>query len=152
MSEQQTVVPTLPQTWRPLGPRMVAPVFGVILVAAFGWLWVNFDDQTREGVNIWQRLTMFALIGGALALLNAIGRSRIVATEAGLTVVNGYKKRVLAWSEVGPLRFPQGAPWPHLDAGDGEKIPLMGIHSSDGARAAAHVKELRAVVDAHRTA
>lgn len=153
MSDQPAAVaPALPRTWRPLGPRMVAPVFGVILVGAFAFLWVNFDDATREGVNIWQRLTMFAIIGAALALLNAIGRSRITADDDALTIVNGYRKRVLAWNEVGPVRFPQGAPWPHIDLGDGERLPMMGIHASDGARAARSIRELRAVVDAHRPA
>ncbi|WP_370289597.1 PH domain-containing protein [Nocardioides sp.] len=153
MSDPQPVVaPPLPRTWRPLGPRLLAPFFGLFLVGAFAFLWVNFDDATREGVNIWQRLTMFALIAGALVLLNAIARSRITASPDTLTIVNGYRKRVLPWGEVGPVRFPQGAPWPHLDLGDGEKLPMMGIHASDGARAASSIRELRAVVAAHRPA
>lgn len=153
MSDQKTpavVAPALPHTWRPLGPRMVAPVVGGLLVAIFVLLWVTFDDQTREGVNFWQRVTVIAIVVGALALLNAIGRSRIVATETSLTIVNGYRKRVLPWSEVGPVRFPNGAPWPHLELDDHEKLPMMGIHGSDGARAAASIRELRAVVEAHR--
>ncbi|HWJ09435.1 MAG TPA: PH domain-containing protein [Nocardioides sp.] len=141
--------PVLPHTWRPFGPRMAAAVFGVVLVGAFVWLWVNFDDGTRASVNVYERGTVIGLVLLGLALLNALARSRVVAREDGLTVVNGYRRRELSWAEVGRVRMPQGAPWPHLDLGDDERLSLMGIHASDGQRAAIAVRELRAVVAAH---
>lgn len=149
MSQEPVTAPALPHTWRPFGPRMAAAVFGVVLVGAFAWLWVNFDDDTRASVNPYERGTVIGIVLLGLVLLNALARSRVVAREDGLTVVNGYRKRELAWSEVGRLRMPQGAPWPHLDVGDGERVSLMGIHASDGQRAAVAIRELRAVVAAH---
>lgn len=143
---EQTPVPSLPRTWRPFGPRMAAAVFGIVLVGAFAWLWTQFDDATREGVNPIQRATVIGFIALGLGLLNGLARSRVVATESGLTVVNGYRKRTLTWSEAGTLRMPRGAPWPHLDLGDDERISLMGVHSSDGQRAAVAVRELRALL------
>lgn len=143
-------LPALPRTWRPFGPRMAAAVFAVILVGAFAWLWVSFDDQTRAAVNDLEKATVIFFILIGLALLNALARSRVVAREDGLTVVNGYRTRRFAWSEVGTVRFPQGAPWPHLDLGDDERVSLLGIHASDGARAATAIRELRAVVAAHQ--
>ncbi|MBM9460636.1 PH domain-containing protein [Nocardioides sp. zg-536] len=143
-------VPTLPRTWRPFGPRMAALAFGVILVGGFVFLWLRFDPDTQASVNIFQKGTVIALVLLGLALLNGMARSRVVADEDGLTVVNGYRKRVLAWSEVGVVRVPNGAPWPQLDQGDDVRIGLMGIHTSDGARAEKAVRELRAVVAAHK--
>jgi asparagine N-glycosylation enzyme membrane subunit Stt3 len=143
-------LPTLPRTWRPFGPRMAAAVFAVILVGAFAWLWVSFDEQTRAAVNNLEKATVIFFILLGLALLNALARSRVVAREDGLTVVNGYRTRRFAWGEVGTVRFPQGAPWPHLDLGDDERVSLLGIHASDGARAATAIRELRAVVAAHQ--
>lgn len=149
---QQPSQPTLPHTWRPFGPRMAAVVFGIVLVGAFAWLWVNFDDDTRASVNPYERGTVIGIVLLGLALLNGLARSRVVAREDGLTVVNGYRRRELAWSEVGRVRMPQGAPWPHLDQGDDERVSLMGIHASDGQRAALAIRELRAVVATHTAA
>lgn len=149
MAQQPVTAPALPHTWRPFGPRMAAAVFGVVLVAGFAWLWVNFDDETRASVNPYERGTVIAIVLGGLALLNGLARSRVVATPEGLTIVNGYRKRRLAWSEVGTFRMPQGAPWPHLEQGEDGRIPIMGIHASDGGRAATAVRQLRAVVAEH---
>lgn len=142
--------PSLPRTWRPFGPRLAAAVFGVVLVGAFAWLWVNFDQETQDSVGFLQKATVIGFIGLGLVLLNAMARSRVVATEQGLTVVNGYRRRQLSWDEAGTLRMPRGAPWPHLDRGEEERVPLMGVHASDGRRAAIAVRELRALLDAHR--
>ena len=150
MRDDTPALPPLPRTWRPFGPRMAAAVFAVVLVGAFAWLWVRFDDQTREAVNVLQRATVVGFVLFGLALLFALARSRVVAREEGLTIVNGYRKRELAWAEVGTVRMPRGAPWPHLDQGDDVRISLLGIQSSDGARAATAVRELKAIVAAHR--
>lgn len=146
---EQASAPSLPHTWRPFGPRMAAAVFSVVLVGAFAWLWVNFDDSTKETVNPLQKATVIAIILLGLLLMNGLARSRVRASADGLTVVNGYRKRVLPWAEVGTLRMPRGAPWPHLDVGDGERVSLMGVHTSDGQRAATAVRELRAVIAEH---
>lgn len=143
-------VADLPRTWRPFGARMAAAVFAVVLVGAFAWMWIRFSDETRESVNLWQRLTVIALVGGGVALMHALARSKVVATDAGLRIVNGYRSRRLAWSEVGTVRMPQGAPWPHLEQSDDVRIAMLGIQTSDGARAATAVRELRAVVASRR--
>ncbi|MFJ9317527.1 PH domain-containing protein [Pimelobacter simplex] len=143
-------LPPLPRTWRPFGPRMAAAVFAVVLVGAFAWLWLRFDEQAKEAVNVLEKATVIAIVGLGLALMFALARSRVVARPDGLTIVNGYRKRELTWAEVGTVRMPRGAPWPHLDQGDDVRISLLGIHTSDGARAETAVRELKAVVAAHR--
>lgn len=148
MPEEPAVL-HLPRTWRPFGPRMAAVVFGIFLVGAFAWLWVNFDQGTKDSVGFLQKATVIGIIGFGLFLMNGLARSRVTAHAGGLTVVNGYRKRELPWAEVGVVRFPQGAPWPHLAVADDEKVSLMGIHASDGQRAAIAIRELRAVVADH---
>lgn len=150
MATNDSELPTMPRTWRPLGPRIAAAVFGVVLVGAFAWLWIQFDDETRARVNNLEKATVIIIVGCGLLLLNGLARSRVVARADGLTIVNGYRTRRLAWAEVGTLRMPQGAPWPHLQQGEDQRISLLGIHTSDGARAATAVRELRALVAAHR--
>lgn len=128
---------------------MAAAVFGVVLIGAFAWLWVNFDQGTKDSVGFLQKATVIGFIVLGLVLMNGLARSRVTAHAEGLTVVNGYRRRELSWSAVGTVRFPQGAPWPHLAVADDEKVSLMGIHASDGQRAAIAIRELRAVVAEH---
>ncbi|PWN02765.1 hypothetical protein DJ010_10110 [Nocardioides silvaticus] len=138
----------LPRTWRPFGPRIAAALFAVVLIGGFAWLWFSFDDYTRGQVSGLQRATVILFVGGGVALLNGLARSRISASEAGLVVVNGYRKRTLEWAQVVRVSMPPGAPWPKLDLDDGTTISAMGIHASDGGRAQSQVAELRALVDA----
>lgn len=145
MVAPEVSAPPLPHTWRPFGPRIAAPVFGLLLVGAFVWLWSTFDEQTRATVGLLQMLTVGAIVLTGLALLFAMARSRVTATETGLTVVNGYRRRDLAWSEIEQVRMPLGAPWPRLELGDDKDIPILGIHGSDGARGRQAVRELKAV-------
>lgn len=141
----QVPAPALPHTWRPFGPRLAAPVFGLLLVGAFVWLWLSFDEQTQASVNVLERLTVGAIVFVGLALLYAMARSRVTATEEGLTVVNGYRRRDLPWSEIERVRMPMGAPWPRVEMLDERTIPILGIHGSDGARGRHAVRELKAV-------
>ncbi|TIC80395.1 PH domain-containing protein [Nocardioides sp. GY 10113] len=136
----------LPRTWRPFGPRIAAVVFGTVLVAAFVWLWLSFDQQTKDAINVLERATVIGIVLTGVALLFAMARSRVTADEDGLTVVNGYRRRHFDWAQVVLVRMPQGAPWPTLDLDDGSTISMLGIHGSDGARARTAVRELKAVV------
>lgn len=140
-------VPDLPRTWRPLGPRIAALVFGVFLVVAFTGLWASFPDETKDAISPLQRATVVFFIGLGLALLNGLARSRITADEGGLVVVNGYRTRRLEWAQVVAVHMPPGAPWPTLDLDDGTTISAMGIHGSDGARARTAIAELKALLN-----
>jgi hypothetical protein len=140
-------VPDLPRTWRPLGPRIAALVFGLFLVAAFGGLWISFPQETKDAVSPLQRATVVGFIVLGLVLLNGLARSRITAEQDGLTVVNGYRKRELEWAQVVSVQMPPGAPWPTMDLDDGTTISVMGIHGSDGVRARAAVAELRELLN-----
>ncbi|MEZ0579941.1 PH domain-containing protein [Nocardioides sp. MH1] len=142
-------LPDLPKTYRPLGPRVVAPIFAVVLAGAFGMLWFTFPQETKDAVSPLQRATVVFFIGVGVVLLNGLARSRITASADGLTVVNGYRKHELAWAQVVRIQMSPGAPWPTLDLDDGSTLSAMGIHGSDGARARADVVELRAILDAH---
>ncbi len=145
-ASEEAAAPPLPHTWRPFGPRIAAAVFGVVLVGAFAYLWLSFDQQTKESVNPLQRGTVIALILVGLALMYAMARSKVVASDDGLVVVNGYRRRAYEWAEVVAVRMPPGAPWPTLDLADGNTVSAMGIHGSDGARARRAVHELKAVL------
>ncbi len=140
--------PDLPRTWRPLGPRIAALIFGIVLVGAFAMLWVTFPQETKDAISPLQQATVIFFLGLGLGVLNGLARSRVVADDSGLTLVNGYRKRHLEWAQVVGVRMPPGAPWPTMDLDDTSTVSVMGIHGSDGARARTAVAELRALLDA----
>jgi hypothetical protein len=140
------LAPVLPHTWRPLGARIVGLVLGLGLVVVFGAAWLSFDDETQAkftGLQIGTVL-FFGVLG--LGCLYALGRSRATAAREGLTIVNGYRKRRLAWEQIIEVRLAPGAPWVTLDLSDGTTCSVMGIQGSDGARAATAARQLRALV------
>ena len=141
-------VPDLPRTWRPLGPRVV----GIAITLALGTVcittWLTFDAETRSRFTVFQRgtLVFFALL--FLVLMYALIRSRAVAYPDRLVVVNGYRRHEYEWPQIVAARLPPGAPWVTLDLADGETASVMGIQGSDGDRARAALRELKALVAA----
>jgi hypothetical protein len=137
---------TLPHTWRPLGVRLAAGLFGGGLLVVCVAAWLTFDPETRARFNPLQRgtLIMFGLVG--FAAFFALARSRVVAEPDKLVVVNGYRRREYEWAELIAVHLPPGAPWAVLDLADGTSAAAMGIQGSDGGRARQAVRELRALI------
>lgn len=140
-------VPELPRSWRPFGPRIAGLVFGTALVVVCAFAWFGFDAETRAKFTPFQRGTLVFLGLMIFAVMHALVRSRVVAEAERLVVVNGYRRRELAWAEVVAVHLPPGAPWATLDLADGSTLSAMGIQGSDGARARQAVAELRALLD-----
>ena len=138
---------SLPHTWRPLGVRLAGGVLGGGLLILCVGAWITFPDDVKETFTIFQRLTAIGLGLMAFAAWFALLRSRVVATDDRLVVVNGYKRREFEWAQVVRISMPPGAPWASLDLDDGTTCPVMGIQGSDGARARTAVRQVRAVLD-----
>ena len=120
---------------------------GLVVICVFSWF--TFDEETRQRFTLFQRGTLIVLGLLAFALLYGLIRSRVEARPDRLVVVNGYRRREYAWAQVVAVNLPPGAPWVTLDLADGESAPAMGIQGSDGARARAQVRRLRALVESH---
>lgn len=140
-------VVTLPHTWRPFGVRMAGAVFGGFLIFMLVAMWVLLDPEIKAKIDWFQRGTALFLFALAFATGFALVRSRAVATDSGLTVVNGYRRRDFAWAQVVAINLPRGAPWASLDLADGETCPVMAIQGSDGDKARRAVREVRALLD-----
>ena len=138
---------SLPHTWRPLGVRLAGGVLGGGLLILCVGAWITFPDDVKETFTIFQRLTAIGLGLMAFAAWFALLRSRVVATDDRLVVVNGYKRREFEWAQVVRISIPPGAPWASLDLDDGTTCPVMGIQGSDGARARTAVRQVRAFLD-----
>ena len=124
-------------------------IFTVLAVAALGFACLNALIRALAGTNCAAAiLGTFATVAlEGFACLNALMRSRVVATREALVVVNGYKRRELAWEQIVAVHLPPGAPWVTLDLTDGTTCSAMGIQGSDGARSTRAARDLRSLVN-----
>jgi Na+/melibiose symporter-like transporter len=139
----------LPRSYRPFGVRMVIGVLGALLTVVVVAMWVAFPPEIRAQFTAFQVVTVIVLGLGFYACGFALARSRVVARPDGLTVVNGYRTRQFSWNEVIAVSLRPGSPWAVVDLSDGTSVAAMGIQASDGPRAQQHVREVRALVEAH---
>lgn len=143
---QRPLAPTLPHTWRPLGPRLVGAVLGVGLIVVYTAAWLALGEEMRAEFTLFQRATVLGLTGLGLLSVYALVRSRATATREGLLVVNGYRRRQLVWEQIVEVRLAPGAPWVVLDLSDGTTCNVMAIQGSDGSHARRSAQQLRALV------
>jgi hypothetical protein len=137
----------LPHTWRPLGVRLAMVFFGGLLLVVCIAAWIAIGPEVRGRVDLFQRLTFLLVAAMAGAVAWALVRCRVTATEPGLEIVNGYRRRFYDWAEVVAIQMPRGAPFAALDLADGTTIQALGIQSADGDRARVAVSELRLLLD-----
>jgi PH (Pleckstrin Homology) domain-containing protein len=137
----------LPHTFRPLGVRVAIIVLGALLGLIVGVMWLAFPPEIRAQFTPLELGTVVALGVGFYACGYALARSRVVAREDGLVVVNGYRTRRFEWNEVLAVTLRPGSPWAVLDLSDGTTVAAMGIQGSDGPRAARQVREVRTLVE-----
>lgn len=129
---------------RPRAPRIVAAVAGLALIVMFIAIAVAFPSDIANQFTFAQVATLILLLTATLALLNAVGRSRVKAEDSGLTVVNGYRAHRLAWDEIEAIGYREGAPWPVVLKKDGDSISILALQSSDGEQTWKAVGRLRA--------
>lgn len=138
---------SLPRTWRPLGVRLAVLFFGGMLLVICTFAWFGFDPSVRARFTFFQRSTLLALGLLYAAVGYALARSRVVASETGVRVVNGYKQRDYEWAEIISIHMPAGAPWATIDLADGSTASMLAIQGSDGSRARDAVRTLRALIN-----
>ena len=141
--------PALPVTFRPLGVRIAAVAFGVMLFGVGGAIWFSFPSDVRDAFTAFQRVTVLAMALGVVVIGHALARCRVDADDEGLRVVNGYRSHRLHWAQVVAVRMLPGNPWVTFDLADGTTLSALGVQGSDGARAQRQVRALRALIASH---
>jgi hypothetical protein len=133
-------------------PRIVAlmtAVMGLSLIAVFGVIWVRLSAESRDTFTWFQRLTLLAFFGAILWLLYRMATVRVTAYDDSLSIRNVFKSYQLQWTEVKALRFNAGDPWLQLFDAEGNRLGILAVQASEGARASRAAKELAAVARAH---
>lgn len=143
-SPDMSELPPLPVTFRPGRTR------GILLTAGAAiFVVITAVALLLEKLGPGERLSFIltgALMFGVLALL---ARVRVVADEAGVTVVNIASRRRLAWTEIVQVNLRPGDPWVFLNLSDGTSLPALGIQPGIAkAKAIADARALRALAEA----
>jgi hypothetical protein len=133
-------------------PRIVALMaggMGLSLIVVFGVIWFRLSPADRATFDWFQRITLLAFFGAVLWILYRMATLRVTAYPDRLRVRNVFKSYTLLWSEVTALRFRPGDAWLQLFDADDNRLGILAIQASEGARASRAAKELAAVARAH---
>lgn len=141
-------LPVLPITWRPTRTRAVIAAVAVLMTVSMTIVAFLLPGDGGEPWSPADRFC-FALIGylGA-AVLAILARPKVTADREGLTVVNMLSRNRLEWAQIVRVNLRPGDPWALLDLDSGDTLPVMGIQTANGLRAARlAVADLRALVE-----
>ncbi|GGZ88218.1 PH domain-containing protein [Streptomyces subrutilus] len=139
--------PALPVTFRPNRTRAVLLGVGLAMFVTITAVAVLLDSLSPgERVSF---VFIAVLLSSVLVLLS---RPKVVADEAGVTVVNLTSTRRLAWAQILRVNLRPGDPWVFLDLSDGTSLPALGIQPGVAkARAIGDARALRALAEARGT-
>lgn len=129
------------RTFRPGGARIVAYAVAVIMLVLTVVIGLALPESASFTIE--ETITLWIIIVAVLVLLHGIGRSKIVAGDEGLDVINGYRSRHIPWTDIEGFAMNTGAPWPTMVTKDDERVMLFAIQASDGAYARQAVDYLR---------
>jgi hypothetical protein len=103
-------------------------------------------DESRATFTLFQRVTLPAFFGFILWLLYRMATVRVTAYDDNLSIRNVFKSYRMQWTDVKALRFNAGDPWLQLFDADGNRVGVLAVQASEGARASRAAKELAAVL------
>lgn len=118
------------RTFRPGGSRIVAYAVAAIMVILTTIIGIALPSYVE--FTAFELATLAAILLAVLALLHAVGRSFVRATDNEIVVRNGYRTHTVPWSNVVGFAMNEGAPWPTMVYDDDERIILFAIQRSDG--------------------
>ena len=131
-------------SYRPLGSRVVAVLAGVCLTTVLAVMWFAFDASVRESITAVEEATLLLFLATALIMLYGIARTRVAYDDDGMRVRNGFREHELTWTQVDEMRLDPGMAWVTVRTDDGRRMYVMAVQASDGDRAVAQLRQMRA--------
>jgi hypothetical protein len=127
--------------------------WGAAILIAAAHIAVGFLLKIRSSGVVFQTADQVAMgllgvIIGCVVLLFA--RPRLRVGPEGMFVRNLLGYRLIPWSDVVDVSFPQGARWARVDLPDDEYTPLMAIQAVDKERAVDAMDALRDLLVKYR--
>ncbi|RKT03574.1 PH (Pleckstrin Homology) domain-containing protein [Streptomyces sp. 3211.6] len=146
-SAAQPAPPELPVTFRPNRTRAVLLGVGSVMFAT-----ITAIALLLENLSPGERISFVVTAVLMASVLVLLSRPKVVADEAGVTVVNLTTTRRLEWAQILRVNLRPGDPWVFLDLNDGTSLPALGIQPGIAkARAIGDARALRALAEAHGT-
>ncbi|MET9322087.1 PH domain-containing protein [Streptomyces sp. NPDC003038] len=146
-SAAQPAPPALPVTFRPTRTRAVLLGVGLAMFAT-----ITAVALLLETLSPGERISFIftgALLTSVLVLLS---RPKVVADEAGVTVVNLTTTHRLEWPQILRVNLRPGDPWVFLDLSDGTSLPALGIQPGVAKQQAiSDARALRALAESRGT-
>jgi hypothetical protein len=136
-------------SFHPWAIALMAGVMGLSIIAVFGVIWFRLSSDARDTFTLFQRLTLLAFFGAVLYLLYRMATVRVAAYEDCLRVRNVFRTYRYEWTDVKALRFRAGDPWLQLFDAEGNRLGVLAVQASEGARASTAANELAAVARSH---
>ncbi len=134
------------KVYRPLGARMVSGVAGSVIVALIAFLWVMLPADVRAEFGWFERGTLLLVFAVIIIVLYGVFRTRVTASERGLSVMNGYHRHDFDWPELVAISLTSHRPWAIVDLSDGSTVAVMALQTSDGPRATRSAREISAMI------
>ena len=122
---------------------------GLSLIAVFGVIWFRLSPSDRATFDWFQRITLLLFFGAVLWILYRMSTLRVTAYPDRLRVRNVFRSYTVKWSEVTALRFRPGDAWLQLFDAEDNRLGILAVQASEGARATRAAKELAAVAREH---
>ena len=136
---------------RPVRLGRVAVAIAAVVVVLFTVIAVLLGNTASEGVEfgLGDQIAMVVLGLLVAAGVLLIARPAVAADLDGLRVRNIWTTKDVPWDVVEMVSFPDGSPWAMLELADDERLALLAVQASDGPRAVAAVRGLRALQARH---
>lgn len=113
---------------------------------------ITFIAVTLERLQPGERISFIFVAVLLSSVLVLLSRPKVVADEAGVTVVNLTNTRRLAWAEILRVNLRPGDPWVFLDLSDGTSLPVLGIQPGVAKQQAiGDARALRALAESRGT-
>ncbi|MEU8433728.1 PH domain-containing protein [Streptomyces sp. NPDC029216] len=146
-SAAQPTLPELPVTFRPNRTRAVLLGVGLVMFAT-----ITAIALLLENLSPGERVSFVVTATLMASVLVLLSRPKVVADEAGVTVVNLTTTRRLEWAQILRVNLRPGDPWVFLDLNDGTSLPALGIQPGIAkARAIGDARALRALAEIRGT-
>jgi hypothetical protein len=141
-----------PAEWqfRPRVVAVIATLMGASMFAVFAVIWVRMSEESRATFTTFQRLTLLFFGGVVLWLLYRMATVRLAAYADGVVVRNMFRTYRLGWDELEVVRFAPGDPWLQFFDAEGNRLGVLAVQASEGARAQIAAKQFAAVARRHR--
>ncbi|MER7465994.1 PH domain-containing protein [Streptomyces sp. NPDC097981] len=146
-SAAKPALPALPVTFRPTRTRAVLLGVGLAMFAT-----ITAIALLLENLGPGERMSFIFTAVLLTSVLVLLSRPKVVADEAGVTVVNLTNTRRLEWAQILRVNLRPGDPWVFLDLSDGTSLPALGIQPGVAKQQAiGDARALRALAEARGT-